>query len=70
MSNIHAVVITVSDACSRGERQDTSGETLVKLLGDAQAEIVETKVVSDDLEPLITTLRLFAERRVPVAQHR
>ncbi|PWT93822.1 MAG: molybdenum cofactor biosynthesis protein [Blastocatellia bacterium] len=63
MSNVHAVVITVSDACVRGERQDQSGETLVALLRDAQVEIVDTKIVSDDLEPLITTLRLFAERR-------
>ena len=28
MSNIRAVVITVSDACSRGEREDTSGAAL------------------------------------------
>lgn len=61
-SGIRAVVITVSDACSRGERQDKSGESLVELLKEADAEIVETKIVSDDLEPLAETLRAFAER--------
>jgi molybdopterin adenylyltransferase len=59
---IRAVVITVSDACSRGERRDESGEALVELLTDLGAEIVETKILSDDLEPLTVTLREFAER--------
>src|SRR5262245_45206967 len=59
---IRAVVNTVSDACSRGERRDESGEALVKLLIDLGAEIVETKILSDDLDPLASTLRKFAER--------
>ncbi len=59
---IRAVVITVSDACSRGERADASGTALVKLLQDLDAEIVATKIVADDSEPLIATLREFADR--------
>ncbi len=59
---IRAIVITVSDACSRGERRDESGKALVELLTDLGAEIVETKIVSDDLEPLTATLREFADR--------
>jgi molybdopterin adenylyltransferase len=62
MSEIRAVAITVSDACSRGERKDESGETLVQLLREIGAEIVATKIVSDDLEPLTLTLREFADR--------
>lgn len=61
-NSIRAVVITVSDACSRGEREDTSGETLKQLVTDLGAELVESKVLSDDLDPLIETLREFAER--------
>ena len=60
-TEIRAVVITVSDACSRGERKDESGETLVQLLKDIGAEIVATKIVSDDLKPLTQTLRAFAD---------
>lgn len=59
---IRAVVITVSDACSRGERKDESGETLVQLLKEAGAEIVAAKIVSDDLGPLADTLKNFADR--------
>jgi molybdopterin adenylyltransferase len=59
---INAVVITVSDACSRGEREDTSGTALVQLLTDTGAEIIEHKILSDDLDPLAHALRGFAER--------
>ena len=63
MSNIRAVVITASDACSRGEREDTSGMALVQLLTDRGAEIVASKILSDDLDPLAQSLREFADRR-------
>ena len=62
ISGIHAVVITVSDACSRGEREDTSGKILVQLLTDTGAKIVETTILSDDLDSLVESLRSFAER--------
>lgn len=61
-SGIRAVVITVSDACSRGERKDESGEVLMQLLKEMSAQIVATKIVSDDLEPLIQTMLEFANR--------
>ena len=62
MSKINAVIITVSDACSVGEREDTSGAALLELLTELGAEIVATKILSDDLDPLTQTLREFAER--------
>jgi len=61
-SLIRAVVITVSDAGSRGERKDESGETLVRLLNELGAQIVATTIVPDDLDPLAETLRAFADR--------
>ena len=62
MSTINAVVITASDACARGEREDASGAALVQLLSDLGAEIVATKILSDDLDPLIESLIDFADR--------
>lgn len=62
MSSIKVVVITVSDACSRGKREDTSGAALVQLLGELGANIVQTLILSDDLDPLVHTLREFASR--------
>ena len=62
MSKISAVVITASDACSRGEREDTSGAALVQLLTDLGTEVVATKILSDDLEQLAQALKEFADR--------
>jgi len=59
---MRAVVITVSDACARGEREDASGAALVELLTKLGAEIVESKILSDDLDPLAEALRKYAER--------
>jgi len=61
-TQIHAVVITASDACSLGEREDESGATLVQLLTEIGAEIVAKEILSDDLEPLADMLRVYADR--------
>jgi molybdopterin adenylyltransferase len=61
-TQIHAVIITSSDACSVGEREDESGETLVRLLNELGAEIVAKEIVNDDLDPLADMLRSYADR--------
>ena len=60
-TEIHAVVITASDACSRGEREDKSGELLVELLTGIGAHIVAKEILADDLEPLSDNLRDYAD---------
>src|ERR1044072_3304505 len=62
MGNLRAVVITVSDACSRGEREDASGAAVVQLLTEAGAEIVKSRILSDDLDDLVQALKACAER--------
>ncbi len=59
---IRAVVITASDACSRGERADESGAVLAELLEGVGARVVAREVLSDDLEPLREAIREAAER--------
>ena len=59
---IRAVVITVSDRCSRGEQRDESGPALVELLRGAGAHVVVAEVLSDDLEPLAQKLSAYADR--------
>ena len=61
-TTISAFVITVSDACSRGEREDASGEALVALLQSVGAEIVGKTIVPDDLDPLTAVLIKAADR--------
>ena len=59
---IRAFVVTVSDACASGEREDASGAALVELLEGLGAEIVGRTVVSDDLDPLTAVLIKAADR--------
>ena len=61
-TQIHAVIITASDACARGEREDKSGEFLVQLLTELGAHIVAKEILSDDLETLSDKLREYADR--------
>lgn len=43
-----AAVLTVSDSCARGERNDASGPAVARALQDHHFAIVETRVVADD----------------------
>jgi molybdenum cofactor synthesis domain-containing protein len=61
-TQIRAVVITASDACSVGEREDTSGETLVQLLTELGAAIIAKEIVNDDPDPLADKLRAYSDR--------
>lgn len=45
-----AAILTVSDRCSRGVRDDTTGPALAKLLEEDGWEIVSTKIVPDEFE--------------------
>jgi molybdenum cofactor synthesis domain-containing protein len=47
-----AAVITVSDGCSQGLREDTSGPALEQLLTQAGYEIIHTQIVPDDYEEI------------------
>lgn len=55
-------MITASDACSVGEREDESGATLVSLLTELGAEVIAKEIVNDDLDPLAKKLLAFADR--------
>ena len=48
---IRATVITVSDACARGERKDTSGEVLTQLLLEQDRKKPLTGVRLDMFKP-------------------
>jgi len=52
-----AVVITVSDACSRGERRDASGAEAVRLLREAGFEVEAPVVVPDERPRIAAAIR-------------
>lgn len=61
-AGVRAVVVTVSDRCAAGEREDVSGERLAALLAGAGATVVERALVPDDTETLAALLREYAGR--------
>lgn len=57
---IRAAILTVSD--TRNHKNDLSGKRLAELLWAIGAEVVETAIVTDDLEHLRNTIYVLAER--------
>src|SRR5438067_11825663 len=43
-----AAVLTISDSCARGERNDASGPAVVQVLEQHHFTVIETRVVADD----------------------
>jgi molybdenum cofactor synthesis domain-containing protein len=52
-----AVVITASDRCAAGTQTDLSGPLLARLLSARGAQVVDSKIVPDNRDLLITALR-------------
>ena len=57
-----AVVLTVSDSASLGEREDRSGPAVVAELEKLGCRIAATEIVSDDRDLISTKLREYAGR--------
>jgi molybdenum cofactor synthesis domain-containing protein len=63
--HLTAAVVTVSDSCARGEREDLSGPTVAQLLKKLHFQVVAREVVADDLIPIQNLLiRLAREVRL------
>ena len=58
---IRVGVITASDKGSRGEREDLSGPTLVKLVQEIDGDVVEYVVLPDDQALLEEKMRHWAD---------
>lgn len=59
-ADTRAVVITVSDRCSRGEQTDVSGPAVARILKTAGLEGVLLRILPDDIDAIITALRHYA----------
>ncbi len=58
---IKAVVLTISDSASRGEREDLSGPAVVSELQSLKAEIVGTEILPDERGLIAERLRRYAD---------
>lgn len=62
-----AAVLTISDAASRGERIDTSGDTIVEMLESAGFEVRRREVVEDSQALIARRLRDWCDNDADVA---
>ena len=60
---IKAVILTVSDSCARGKREDLSGPAVARILERGGFEVSEKKVVADDREAIADELRSLSDGR-------
>ena len=58
-----AAVITISDKGYRGEREDTSGPNLVKILTEKGFDVTYTAIVPDEAEMIRSELLKCADEK-------
>ena len=59
-ADTRVVVLTISDGCSRGVREDRSGPAVVEMLEAAGAAAVVTETLPDEMELIAAALRRHA----------
>jgi len=60
---IKVAVLTVSDSCTEGGREDISGQTIREILREDIYEVCEKKIVPDDRQTIAETLRNFSDEQ-------
>jgi molybdenum cofactor synthesis domain-containing protein len=58
---MRVAVLTISDAASRGERADGSGDAIVEWIEAIDADVVARAVVSDDVVPIVRQLLAWCD---------
>ena len=61
-TSLRAAVITVSEKCAAGEREDRSGEVVREMLAGISADVVAKEIVPDERCAIERALRKFVQR--------
>lgn len=56
------VVLTISDKCSQGQREDASGKAVIELAKKIPAEIVKYEIIPDELQMIKEKLIEYADK--------
>ena len=59
---IRAAILTISDSCARGDRDDVSGRTIEGTLSGSEFTVVESRIVADDQDAIAATLKQLCAR--------
>ncbi len=60
---IKVAILTVSDSCTQGNREDVSGQTIRDMLPEETFEVCEKKIVADDHEKIVNVLKSFSDEQ-------
>ena len=60
---IKVAVLTISDSCTEGSREDVSGQTIIDMLPEETFEISEKKIVPDDYHSIAEVLKNFSDEQ-------
>lgn len=58
---IHAAVLVMSDSIAAGNKSDLSGQLIVERLKNEEVEVVDYKIISDDIDKIIQILIRYAD---------
>lgn len=59
---IKAAILTVSDSCSKGQREDISGQTITDILKENNFDVYDKRIVADEAEQISTELIGFSDK--------
>ena len=59
---IKAAILTISDSCSVGKREDISGHTIEEILTRHRFQIRKKRVVPDSREAIVKELKFFSDK--------
>ena len=59
---IRVAILTVSDSCSQGKRDDISGQSIEDILPKDRFEICQKKIVADEHEKIANELKHFSDK--------
>ncbi|MHC4159610.1 MAG: MogA/MoaB family molybdenum cofactor biosynthesis protein [Planctomycetota bacterium] len=58
---IKVAILTVSDSCAQGKREDVSGQTIEDILVKGGFEVSEKKIVADNREAIANELKVLSD---------
>jgi len=59
---IRVAILTVSDSCAQGKREDVSGQTIKDMLAENGFEICEKRIVADNHKTIADELKFLSDK--------
>jgi molybdenum cofactor synthesis domain-containing protein len=59
---VKVAILTVSDSCAQGEREDLSGQTIEEMLAGDEFEVCERRITADDHQAIASELKRFCDK--------